>query len=155
MKKLLLLSLASLLVLGNSIYAYESTISLDNKIDTVAEAIMDIMVKKNEAYGDKVIALLQTYKVKFVTVGNDKNHYIANRLLLQLTAFHKCTIGGWTWLTVVNECEYATQSQCDLRDGEYHECGSACRHEEEDSVCTLQCVPYCALELDYDIPETN
>jgi len=156
MTKYILSVLVGTMLMTSSLFAYESTIAFDNKIDTVVDAIMDIMVTKNEAYGDKVVALLQSYKAKFATDGNDRNHYISNRLLLQLTNFHQCTTAGGTWLTVVNECEYINEDQCDVQDGTFHECGSACRHQEDEAtVCTLQCVPYCEIELDYTIPEST
>ncbi len=155
MIKYLVSALVAVILMTSSLFAYESTTALDNKIDTVSEAIMDIMVTKNEAYGDKVVALLQQYKAKFASEGNDRNHYISNRLLLQLTNFHQCTTAGGTWLTVVNECEYISEDRCDDNEGTFHECGSACRHEEEDTICTLQCVPYCEIELDYTIPESS
>lgn len=113
MIKYLVSALVAAMLMTSSLFAYESTTALDNKIDTVAEAIMDIMVTKNEAYGDKVVALLQQYKAKFASEGNDRNHYISNRLLLQLTNFHQCTTAGGTWLTVVNECEYISEDRCD------------------------------------------
>jgi len=54
------------------------------------------------------------------------------------------------WLTQVNECEYMEQSACENAGGTFNECGSACRHEEDAVVCTLECVPYCDFE-DVDI----
>ena len=56
----------------------------------------------------------------------------------------RCELIGGTWLDQHNECEMISENICDLFDGEFYECGSACRHEDdEDMPCTLQCVPYC------------
>lgn len=145
-----------LVVWGGTVLAsYTPTTNLANKIDTVADAIMDLLVKKSESYGESVITLLSDYEKKFAEAGNERNQYIAWRLLLQIEQFHTCTTAGGTWLTVVNECEYVDQARCDDAGGTFNECGSACRHEGEEVICTKQCVPYCDVELAYEMAETT
>ncbi len=157
MKKYFLVAIVVIVAISSKffVYAYESTVDLDNRIDRVADAIMDIMVRKDATYGNKVLVLLEWYKTRFDLKGDDRNEYVANRLLLQLASFHHCTTLGGTWVTVVNECELISKDQCKTLDGTFNECGSACRHEPESTICTLQCVPFCAVELDYTIPESK
>jgi len=47
------------------------------------------------------------------------------------------------WLPEYNECEYTTRDWCEEAGGAYAECESACRHDPEAEICTLQCVPVC------------
>ncbi|MBN2566746.1 hypothetical protein JXB02_01515 [Candidatus Woesearchaeota archaeon] len=56
-----------------------------------------------------------------------------------------CNDAGGTWLPAYEECEYVSEEDCVGMGGEYFECGSACRNDPEAEICTLQCVPYCAL----------
>lgn len=55
----------------------------------------------------------------------------------------ECEVSGGTWLPEHNECEYTGQQWCDEKDGEWMECESACRHDPEAEICTMQCVPVC------------
>ncbi|MFW6024751.1 MAG: Kazal-type serine protease inhibitor domain-containing protein [Candidatus Woesearchaeota archaeon] len=54
-----------------------------------------------------------------------------------------CEENQGTWLSNHSECEFTSKEVCDDLSGEFYECGSACRHDENAEVCTLQCVPYC------------
>ena len=54
-----------------------------------------------------------------------------------------CEESGGTWLPEHNECEYTGKQWCDEKDGEWKECESACRHDPEAEMCTMQCVPVC------------
>lgn len=57
-----------------------------------------------------------------------------------------CSDAGGTWLAEHNECEYVSAEWCSQYNGTFQECASACRHDPEADVCTMQCVPVCQLE---------
>ena len=57
----------------------------------------------------------------------------------------ECEEAGGTWLIDYNECEYVGREWCESRGGEFLECESACRHDPEAEICTLQCVLVCKL----------
>ena len=54
-----------------------------------------------------------------------------------------CEDAGGNWLTEHNECEYGDREWCDQAGGMFAECESACRHDSEAEICTMQCVPVC------------
>ena len=47
------------------------------------------------------------------------------------------------WLDDHFECELADKEWCETNEGHFQECGSRCRHEDEESICTMECVVYC------------
>lgn len=55
----------------------------------------------------------------------------------------QCKKADGTWLQEYNECEGINSSQCQVLAGEFNECASACRHQPEGRVCTMQCVTVC------------
>ncbi|MFH0846232.1 MAG: Gmad2 immunoglobulin-like domain-containing protein [Patescibacteria group bacterium] len=55
-----------------------------------------------------------------------------------------CIQNNGTWIFEQEECEGISQNWCDINGGIFNECGSACRHEKEAVMCTLQCVPFCS-----------
>jgi len=57
-----------------------------------------------------------------------------------------CENNGGTWLEKFKECEYINEEWCDQKGGTFFECESACRHDPEAEICTMQCVPVCYLE---------
>ena len=57
-----------------------------------------------------------------------------------------CENEGGTWLDEYQECEGVSEKFCDMQNGAYEECGSACRHDDPGGLCTLQCVQYCAFD---------
>ena len=59
--------------------------------------------------------------------------------------FEVCENLGGTALPEFNECEYISESSCDLLGGEFFECESACRNSPDfpDVACTMQCVLVC------------
>ncbi|RDJ31606.1 MAG: hypothetical protein DWQ18_06045 [Crenarchaeota archaeon] len=59
---------------------------------------------------------------------------------------YQCNNFGGTWLEEFNECEYISSEQCSELNGEYFECESACRHDPDAQVCTMQCVPVCSVK---------
>lgn len=56
-----------------------------------------------------------------------------------------CHTYGGNWLQEFNECETISKEQCSIMDGTFNECESACRHQPDSKVCTLQCVPVCVI----------
>ena len=62
-----------------------------------------------------------------------------------LSVAEECEEAGGTWLNDYNECEYVGREWCESRGGEFLECESACRHDPEAEICTLQCVLVCKL----------
>jgi len=56
-----------------------------------------------------------------------------------------CQESGGTWLAEHAECEYISPKWCEAASGTFAECESACRHDPEAEICTLQCVPVCSL----------
>jgi len=56
----------------------------------------------------------------------------------------ECTAHKGTWLADYNECEYPDSKEwCEQTGGKFKECESACRHDKEATLCTLQCVVVC------------
>ncbi len=52
-------------------------------------------------------------------------------------------IEGTKWVPDFNECEYIGKGECELINGTFFECGSACRNDPLAEMCTTDCVPYC------------
>ena len=48
------------------------------------------------------------------------------------------------WIESAKECEFISEEICEDMNGEYNECGSACRNDPNTEICTLQCVPFCS-----------
>ena len=55
----------------------------------------------------------------------------------------KCEQEEGTWLEEYQECEWVGQDWCEENGGEFKECESACRHDEEAEMCTMRCVLVC------------
>lgn len=56
-----------------------------------------------------------------------------------------CIREGGTWDPQYEECVGVRPAQCQTIGGVYNECASACRHNPEAEVCTLQCVQVCQM----------
>ncbi|MEA3248896.1 MAG: DUF3298 domain-containing protein [Patescibacteria group bacterium] len=56
-----------------------------------------------------------------------------------------CEDAGGTWLEDHDECEYVSRDWCEDMGATFNECESACRHDPNAEICTLQCVPVCEL----------
>lgn len=84
-------------------------------------------------------------KFLYLTIGQDAPPFEENSFIFldEIGLSEECETGGGTWLSMYNECEYARGSWCRQNDGTFEECGSACRHELNAQICTLQCVPVC------------
>lgn len=59
-----------------------------------------------------------------------------------------CEADGGVWFAYNSSCEInsLSQSACIAKGGEYNECNSACRHNKEATVCTMQCVMTCTFK---------
>lgn len=57
-----------------------------------------------------------------------------------------CEANAGVWYEGSNVCEINSLSQtmCTSRGGEWNECASACRHNPEAEMCTMQCVMTCS-----------
>ena len=67
-----------------------------------------------------------------------------NTFVEELDMQKQCVKENGRWLGEFNECEGILVNSCESLGGEFFECGSACRHEPESQVCTMQCVSYCS-----------
>lgn len=56
-----------------------------------------------------------------------------------------CQQDGGNWLPEFNECELISSETCSIMNGTFKECESACRHDPDAKICTLQCVPVCVI----------
>lgn len=56
-----------------------------------------------------------------------------------------CIAQGGSWDPQYRECVGVRPLQCDAIGGAFNECASACRHNPDAEVCTLQCVQVCQL----------
>jgi len=84
-------------------------------------------------------------KFLYLTIGQDAPPFDENsiRFLDETGLSAGCEETGGAWLSMYNECEYAFSSWCSQHGGTFAECESACRHDLNAEVCTLQCVPVC------------
>jgi hypothetical protein len=57
-----------------------------------------------------------------------------------------CLEAGGTYLAEHNECEDISQEACTAMEGAFDACGSSCRHQPADAVCTAQCVLLCTFD---------
>jgi len=56
-----------------------------------------------------------------------------------------CTKYGGKWLPEFNECENISEDQCSEMNGTFKKCESACRHNPDAEMCTMQCVLVCKI----------
>lgn len=54
-----------------------------------------------------------------------------------------CEENSGNWLEEYSECEYTNEDWCKTVKGTFMPCESACRHDSETEMCTMQCVPVC------------
>ncbi len=57
---------------------------------------------------------------------------------------NSCTQNDGTWIAEYSECEWISEETCTELGGTFNECDSACRHESEPVVCTMNCVQVCS-----------
>jgi hypothetical protein len=60
----------------------------------------------------------------------------------------ECESNSGVWYATGNICEINSFSEnmCVARGGEWNGCASACRHDKDAEVCTLQCVLTCSFK---------
>lgn len=75
---------------------------------------------------------------------SDGNNFI-EEINSQLNPESLCQKYSGNWLQEFNECETISEEQCSIMNGTFNECESACRHQPDSEVCTLQCVPVCVI----------
>ncbi len=63
----------------------------------------------------------------------------------ELGVAESCEVFGGNWLAEYSECEYISEQWCLENNGVFSECESACRHDEEAEMCTMECVPVCVI----------
>ena len=61
------------------------------------------------------------------------------------TSATDCKKQGGTWDEIHRECGGIDATKCTAIGGEFNECGSACRHNPNAEMCTMQCVQFCQL----------
>ncbi len=49
------------------------------------------------------------------------------------------------WIPEYNECEGIANDSCSSMGGVFNECASACRHESQQKLCIMVCIPVCDL----------
>jgi len=54
-----------------------------------------------------------------------------------------CEEHNGEWLSEYKECEFSDIKWCESVGGKYYECESACRHNPNAEICTMQCVMVC------------
>lgn len=59
-----------------------------------------------------------------------------------------CEADGGVWFIYNSSCEInsLSKSACMEKGGKYNECNSACRHDKEAVMCTMQCVMTCTFK---------
>lgn len=57
-----------------------------------------------------------------------------------------CEEQGGIWLEEFFECEYINEIWCQENNGNFFECESACRHNQDSKFCTMQCVHVCIIK---------
>ncbi|MDX1441027.1 MAG: hypothetical protein R3237_01035 [Nitrosopumilaceae archaeon] len=75
----------------------------------------------------------------------DDGRNFVEEIDFQIDLQSQCKNYGGNWLVEFNECEWISEEQCSEMNGEFKECESACRHDENAQVCTLQCVQVCLI----------
>jgi hypothetical protein len=73
---------------------------------------------------------------------SDGKHFV-EEINTPLNPEDQCTVYGGQWLPEFNECEYISEEQCSDMNGTFKECESACRHDPDAEICTMQCVQVC------------
>jgi len=135
--------------------SYTPSAELSTKVDVVENMLMDILLESSESVAMWFVWVLESYETKFTVDMNDRNLYIVQELMYDIKPMVHCVFNGGSYLTGVRECEDVDMAMCESVWGEFNECGSACRHEEEGSICTLQCVPFCDMMPGSDLADTS
>jgi hypothetical protein len=67
----------------------------------------------------------------------------------------ECLGNESVWLMEHSECEYAEKTWCNENNGKFLECESACRHDVNAKICTMQCVPVCKFNTQENASNIN
>lgn len=94
-----------------------------------------------------VIAIIGLIAVLILVISSDSDDesQAAPSATETVTTEQACLAAGGTYLSEHNECEFISAASCEEMGGAFDECGSSCRHEPTDAICTAQCVPLCSL----------
>lgn len=94
---------------------------------------------------------------KFMCKINDEFYYDKNWIRASIipNMATMCEADGGIWLEEYKECEGLSIDWCinaemsfeEIKGLTFNECASACRHNLEAEMCTMQCVPVCTLNL--------
>jgi hypothetical protein len=76
------------------------------------------------------------------------NFGVCDDLFIFEDKYETCELLGGNALPEFNECEYISENDCNMLEGEFFECESACRNDPAypDVICTMQCVHVCSFE---------
>jgi hypothetical protein len=70
-----------------------------------------------------------------------------------------CAEKNGKWLAEYSECEGGDAVWCKTYGGNFNECASACRHDPNAQICTMQCVQVCSFAevgpKPADVPNTK
>ena len=92
-----------------------------------------------------IIAILLVYQYGF----NPSND---NDLTVITSIAGACEATEATWLSEQEECEDTSKTWCDQHQGNFSECESGCRHNDDpEAVCTAQCVGVCRFNIEKNI----
>jgi len=58
----------------------------------------------------------------------------------------QCNTNGGVWVDGFNECEDISENTCNELGGNFYQCESACRNDENPELCTKQCVIVCKFD---------
>jgi len=62
-----------------------------------------------------------------------------------------CETSEANWLEKESECENTTKTWCEVNQGQFSECESACRHDHDPlTICTAQCIGVCSFDKIYE-----
>lgn len=139
--------------------AYEASSGLEQKISTTTQSIIQLVESKKEWFLTFVMNILSFYEEKFTASDNERGLYIIDTLQYWLSNYFASTLSDETGDVVIpqeacgkawgiridefNECEGIDGTTCGELGGTYNDCASACRHEPEGTLCTMQCVQVC------------
>lgn len=160
--------IAMFAVVVGAAFAFVPTPELNEKIDQAADKIVELVESKPEGFADYLLSLFTFYHDMLENQWNEQWVYVIETLEAWLINYLShdepmiieneewweddpemtekesiCTNFGWLWIGDHNECEGISADDCAEVGGTFNECASACRHEPEGTLCTLQCVIVC------------
>lgn len=66
-----------------------------------------------------------------------------------------CHENNGTWLSEYNECVGISETACQDMGGQFNSCASACRHDPDAEICTMQCVLVCQFNQPDPVPDND